>query len=71
MCGQDAAGQVATLVGGVLIVALIVSLLVCLRPDRKIKCLVSLSIRFKAMYTQMSFRAKCSAATRAPVFTDR
>ena len=42
----------------VLIVALIISLLVCFRPDRNIKCLVKLSIRFYSMYTRMSFRAK-------------
>ena len=58
VCGEDAAGKVAIMISGVLIVALVVSLLVLLRPDRKIKCLVRLAIRFKSMYTRMSFRAK-------------
>ena len=73
MCGEDAAGKIATLVTVVLAVALVVAVLLWLRPDRKVQCLVRLSLRLRALYTQISLRAKFKqclsfyqVATRVP-----
>lgn len=59
MCDANAAGEVAKLVCVVLISVLVVTLFLWLRPDRKIKCLVQLSLRLTSLYTQISLRAKC------------
>ena len=66
VCGKDAAGQVATLICVVLAVLLLVGLFLRFRPDRKIKCLVRLSLRLTSLYTQISLRAKCSKAQLEP-----
>ena len=73
MCGEDAAGKIATFVTVVLAVALVVAVLLWLRPDRKVPCLVRLSLRLRALYTQISLRAKFKqclsfyqVATRVP-----
>ena len=70
VCGKDAAGQIATLICVVLAVLLIVGLFLRFRPDRKIKCLVRLSLRLTSLYTQISLRAKCSKAARTGTFSD-
>ena len=70
VCGKDAAGQIATLICVVLAVLLLVGLFLRFRPDRKIKCLVRLSLRLTSLYTQISLRAKCSKAARTGTFSD-
>ena len=70
VCGKDAAGQVATLICVVLAVLLLVGLFLRFRPDRKIKCLVRLSLRLTSLYTQISLRAKCSKAARTGTVSD-
>jgi len=73
VCNDDAAGKVATLVTVVLATAFVVMLLLWLRPDQKIKCIVRLSHRTTSLYTQISLRAKFKqclgfyqVATRVP-----
>ena len=73
VCNDDAAGKVATLVTVVLAIALVGVLLLWLRPDQKIKCIVRLSHRLTSLYTQISLRAKVKqclgfyqVATRVP-----
>jgi hypothetical protein len=73
VCGKDATGKIATLVTVVLAIALVVAMLLWLRPDRKVPYLVRLSLRLRALYTQISLRAKFKqclsfyqVATRVP-----
>ena len=67
VCDANAAGEVATLVCVVLILLLVVTLFLWLRPDRKIKCLVRLSLRLTSLYTQISLRAKCARPRLKPI----
>ena len=73
VCNDDAAGKVATLVTVVLAIALVAMLLLWLRPDQKVKCMVRMSHRLTSLYTQISLRAKFKqclgfyqVATRVP-----
>ena len=73
VCGDDATGKIATLVVMVPAVALVAIALLWLRPDRKINCLVRLSLRLRALYARISLRAKFKqclsfyqVATRVP-----
>ena len=67
VCDANAAGEVATLICVVLILLLVVTLFLWLRPDRKIKCLVRLSLRLTSLYTQISLRAKCARPRLKPI----
>jgi hypothetical protein len=58
LCDENAAGKIAALVCGVLAVVLVILLFWRFRPDRKVRLLVKLSLRFQAVYTQISLRAK-------------
>jgi hypothetical protein len=73
VCGDEAASKIVTLVVMVPAVALVAIVLLWLRPDRKINCLVRLSLRLRALYAQISLRAKFKqclsfyqVATRVP-----
>ena len=66
VCDTNAAGKVATFVCVVLILVLVVTVFLWLRPDRKIKCLVRLSLRLTSLYTQISLRAKCALPRLQP-----
>ena len=58
VCDDNAAGKVAFLVCVLLAVVLVVCLFLRCRPDRKVKCLVQLTLRLASLYTQISLRAK-------------
>ena len=73
VCDDSAAGRFAALAG--VLVALLVPAAIFLwrRPDRKVKCLVQLSLRLKSLYAQLSLRPKVKQmlgfyqiATRVP-----
>ena len=58
VCNEDSAGRIAALVCGFLAVLLVVALFMHFRPDRKWRRLIKFSLRFQAIYTQISLRAK-------------
>ena len=66
-CGDDEERLLAVFVVGLFFLALIICLLVWLRPDRKITCLVKLFHRLRALYTQISLRAKCVVTALKPL----
>ena len=57
-CNEEARRKVAILVTVVLAIALAVMLLLWLRPDHKVKCMVRLSDRLTSLYTQLRLRSK-------------
>ena len=60
LCDADDAEKAAAPVCGFLAVISAAILLVWFRPDRKVKCLVRISLRLGSLYTQVSLRAKCA-----------
>ena len=64
MCNDDSSGRIAAFVCAVLAVCLIVILFFRFRPDRKVRWLPKLSLRFQVVFKQISLRAKIKYAAR-------